>query len=165
MASSSIPDDCTKLLWNGRQPDQNFDRPDELLYYRVKEFDELGKVSPFDIKCPDTSVNWQRYSDPEHVFCARFPKYLGYKVAQLTVSEAQQTLAHPGDGRRFEFKVEHAPVKPPIEPDENYAHCEIRTFHNQQQWTKKKLPGLIDKMFRQILADLMKPAQIAPIED
>jgi hypothetical protein len=156
LASSSTPD-CAKLLWDGRTPDQNFDKPDELLYYRVEKFDELGRVSPFDIRCPDTSVNWQRYSNPEHVFCARFPKYIGHKVAQITVRDAQQTVVHPDDGRRFDFKVEHDPVKPPIEPDENYAHCEIHGFHNQQRWTKKNLPGRIDKMFRQILADLMRP--------
>jgi len=158
LADSSIPD-CSKLLWNDRLPDQLFDTT-ELLYFRVEKFDELGKVSPFDIRCPDTSVNRQKYSEPGHVLCAKFPKFVGHKVAQLQVCDIPSPIVHPEpkDGREFQFKVVHVPVRPPVEPDENYAHCEIQAFHKQQRWGKPKMPGLIDKIFRQKLAEVMKPA-------
>jgi hypothetical protein len=154
LASSFIPDYPPELLWNGRSPDQDF-QPDELLYYRVPAFDEQGKVSAIDVLCPDTSVNRSKYSRPEHVLYARLPKFLDWKVAEFRVSDIPAIVEHPDpkDARKFNFRIFHDPIK---EPDENYAHCEIRAFHDKGR--KKRLPSLVEKLFRQILSERMKPA-------
>src|SRR5215469_9455340 len=80
------PEYPRELLCNGRDPDQVF-TPDENLYYRVENFDIQGKVPVEQIRCPDTSVNRGKYSQPKHVLYAQIPKYLGHKVAVLKVRE------------------------------------------------------------------------------
>jgi len=162
LASSSTPSYPSELLWNGRQVDQDFDL-DELLYYRVENFDERGKVSAIDsILCPDTSFNRSKYSKPEHVLYAQLPRFLKWKVARIAVRDVPPTLRHPDpkDAREFQFKVVHEPVRrnPPLDPDENYAHCEIQTFHNLER--KKRVPGLVAKLYSQTLAELMVPAPL-----
>jgi hypothetical protein len=153
LAASSIPNYPEELLWNGRQPDQTFDA-NEFLFYRVTALDERGKVGSVDVMCPNTSVNRGKYSRPIHVLYARLPRFLNWRVVEFRVGEIPGELEHP-DGRKFQFKIVHDPVQPPIEPDENYAHSEIRAVHNQQP--SKRLPGLVDKLFRQLLADCMRP--------
>jgi hypothetical protein len=153
LASSSIPRYPSELLWNGRQPDQVFD-PDESLFYRVNEVDHRGKVGSVDvILCPNTSVNRGKYSKPVHVLYAQLPKFLAWKVMEFRVRQIPLELEHP-DRRVFRFELVHDPVRPPIEPDENYAHSEIRAFHQGQP--SKRLPGLVEKKFRQVLADFME---------
>jgi len=152
LSASSIPNYPRELLWNGRQPDQNFEA-DELLFYRAKALDERGKVGSVDVMCPNTSVNRGKYSKPVHVLYAKLPRFLNWHVLEFHVGDIPAELQHP-DGRKFQFVVVHDPVKPPIEPDENYAHSEVRALQNQQSC--KRLPGLVDKQIRQFLADRME---------
>ena len=152
MSASSIPNYPQELLWNGRAPDQKF-ASDELLFYRAKEVDGQGKIGSVDVMCPNTSVNRGRYSKPIHVLYARLPQFLQWHVMEMRVDEVPPELQHP-DGRKFQFTLVHDPVKPPVEPDENYAHTEIRAFHNQQP--SKRLPGLVEKQIRQMIADRMQ---------
>jgi hypothetical protein len=155
LASTLIPPEYpTELLWNGRLPDQNF-TPDELLYYRVPKFDDRGKVSVQDVTpVPNMSVNRGKYSLPQHVLFARFPMYLGQQVAQFQVADIPPTLTS-GTGEVFTFGIVHDPVRPPEEPNENYAHSEIRAFFAGVP--NDRVPSKIKKEFRQILSELMRP--------
>jgi hypothetical protein len=158
LAASSIPSYPADLLWNGRAPDQNFDL-DELLFYRVPEVDDIGKIGSIDvIFCPNTSVNRGKYSKPVYSLYARMPKFLDWRVMEFRVGDIPDELEHP-DKRRFQFRIAHDPVKPPEELDENYAHAEIRAWHKDER--PKRLPGLVEKEYRQILADIM---QLVPPE-
>lgn len=140
----------------GRQPDNVF-APDESLFYRVKEIDERGKIgSPGVVLCPNTSVNRGKYSKPIHVL---WPRFFDWHVLEMSVSDIPPELQHPLDLRRFQFEIVHAPE---LEPIENYAHSEIRAAHDQEP--KKRLPALVEKQFRQILADrltLVPPQRLA----
>jgi hypothetical protein len=155
LARTLIPPEYpSELLWNGRLPDQNF-APDELLYYRVPKFDDRGKVSVQDVApCPDTSVNRGKYSRPEHVLFARYPLYLRQQVAQFHVSDIPEYLLS-GIGERIRFVIEHDPVRPPEEQYENYSHSEIRAFNGTVR--AKKVSPKVQKEFRQIISELMKP--------
>jgi hypothetical protein len=152
LSASSIPSYPLELLFNGRLPDETF-APDEPLFYRAKEVDKGGKIGSVDVMCPNTSFNRGKYSKPVHVLYAKLPQFLKWHVMEMRVDEVPPELQHP-DGRKFQFTVVHDPVKPPVEPDENYAHSEIRAFHNKQQ--SKRLPGLVEKQIRQMLADRMQ---------
>ena len=149
MASTSLPSYCSELLWNGRASDQDF-APDEILFHRVQQFDDRGRISAVDglPRCPNTSVNRSKYSEARHALCGQKGRFLGWKVAQFYVRDIPPTLTNPNDGSSFEFKVMHDPA--PM-PDENFAHCEIRAFQNLNQ--KKRWPSRIEKEFRQIIAD------------
>jgi hypothetical protein len=152
LASSSPPNYPPELLWNGRQPDQTFGL-DEALYYRVPAFDERGRVSPQDVTpCPDTSVNRSKYSQPEHVLYARFPRFLGHRVVQFRVRDIPPTLVS-GDNEQLSFLIVHDPVMPPVEENENYAHSEIRAFLNGERTVK--ITNKVKREYRQILADAM----------
>jgi hypothetical protein len=156
LADLSIPSYPAELLWNGRLPDQDF-QPHELLFYRAKELNERGKLGSVDvILCPNTSVSREKYSKPIYVLYAQLPKFLGWHVLEFCVRDIPPELSHPDATikRRFQFQIVHVPVKPPDVPDENYAHSEIQASENQQ--TKKRLPGLVEKQFRQMLADRME---------
>lgn len=154
MASTSLPNYPAELLWNGRQATQDFE-PDEALYYRVPKFDERGRVSPQDVTpCPDTSVNRSKYQGcrPEHVLYARFPQFLGHRVAQFLVRDIPPVLVS-GNNEQVRFSIVHDPVKPPEEQYENYAHSEIRASIGGQLSTK--VSSKVKREYRQILADAM----------
>jgi hypothetical protein len=136
------------LLWNGRTADQDFSS-EELLFHRVEKFDERGKITAIEtIRCPNTSVNRSKYSEPKHALCGQNGRFLSWKVAQFYVRDVSISLTNPNDGTIFDFKVVHNPV---VQPDENYAHCEIRAFVTEHQ--KKRWPPIVEKQFRQIIAD------------
>jgi hypothetical protein len=152
------PDYPAELLWNGRSPDQNFG-PNELLYFRVKEFDPQGKVGIEYIQCPDTSVNRGTLSQPKHVLYARIPRYLQYKVAQFQVSDIpEQTVAD--DGKVFDFRIVHDPTLESEQTDENFAHSEIRCFQDNER--KKRVAGTACKRYRMKLRTAMIPVSIPP---
>ena len=75
-------------------------------------------------------------------------RFLDWTVVQFYVGDVPGALRNPNDGKTFEFRVEHDPV---MQPDENYAHCEIRAFHEGDR--KKRLPPVVEKVYRQIIAD------------
>ena len=149
-----LPEYPADLLWNGRQPDQHFD-PTELLYYRVKEFDPQGKVGIEQIRCPDMSVNRGTLCQPQHALYARFPRYLQYKVAQFQVSDIpEQTVAD--NDQVFSFKIAHDPTPKSEETDENFAHCEIRSFQDEER--KKRIAKTAVKLYQMKLRSAMTPA-------
>lgn len=152
--STSPPDYPTNLLWNDRSTDPTFE-PNELLYIRVQEVDERGQFTNFDVNCPNTSFNRSKYSRPEHVLYARYPKFLQWKVGAMRVDEIPQPI-RSGDQRKFEFYPEHVPVGPPDEPLENYAHCEVRAKVNGI-WQQKRLPRTVEKTYRELMARKIKP--------
>jgi hypothetical protein len=154
LATSSIPDYPEELLINGRGLDETFE-PDELLFYRAPNLDERGKIGSVDVICPNTSVNRGKYSKPIHVLYCSFPKFINWFVLELHVRDVPTEL-QSGDGKRFQFILVHVPV---THPDENYAHAEIRALVDQQP--KKKWSAMVEKQFRQILADRM---QLVPRE-
>jgi hypothetical protein len=100
------------------------------------------------------SVNRGKYSRPEHVLCARFPAYLSHQVAQFKVTDIPPTLTS-GTGGMFTFAIVHDPVGPPQEPNENYAHSEIRAFVAGVR--NDRVPSKVKKEFRQIVSELMRP--------
>jgi hypothetical protein len=157
LSSSSTPDYPAELLWNGRGIDDVFS-PEEFLYYRVQDFNELGKVNVSEVRFPDTSVNRGKYSSPEHVLFAQWPRFVNSKVAQMQVKDIPANK-RSGDGTQFDVKVVHNPVKPPEEEDENYAHSEICCFVGTQK--RKNVPDLVRKFVRQKIADSMRPAPIS----
>ncbi len=160
MPDSSIPSYPEELLWQGREPDQVFD-DDEYLFYRAKAVDERGKLGSVDVMWPNVSVNRGKYSKPIHVLYAKLPMFLSWLVMEFHVRDIPPELIHP-DQRKYQFAPVHDPVKPPIEPDENYAHAEIRMFQNQQP--TNKAPELVKKQFRQLLADRMEQVPAANLE-
>lgn len=153
MSTSSIPSYPAELLFNGRKPDQTF-APGELLFYRAEQLDSQGKIGSVDVRAPNTSFNRNKYSKPVHVLYARLPQFLSWSVLEIRVDQIPQELEHP-DGRKFQFRTVHDPVGPPDEPEENYAHTEIRAFLEQN--SVKRLPSTVDKKIRQMLADLLEP--------
>jgi hypothetical protein len=149
------------LLWNGRQLDQVF-RPEELLYYRVKEFDVQGKVNVDEIRCPDMSVNRGNYSRPEHVLYSRLPRFIAFKVAQFQVGEIPDQI-RTGDNRIIAFRIEHDPTVLSSTLDENYAHSEIRAFDGAER--KKSVSEVVLKQYRMRLRRVMVPASIPTIAE
>lgn len=148
------PDYPQELLWKGRNPDQSF-QVDELLYFRTPAFNESGHVDGNWIPFPDTSVNRGKYSSPRSVLFARYPKFLNQKVAEFAVGDIPKSVT-TGDGRIFDIRIEHDPVKPPQELFENYSHCEIRCFQNNTRSTR--VSDAAKKFVREVLGAKMKPA-------
>jgi len=143
-----------ELLWKGRVPDQSFD-PEELLYFRTPGFNESGHVDAAHIRFPDTSVNRGKYSSPQSVLFAKIPQFLNYQVAKFQVRDIPANV-RSGDARVFDISIVHDPVKPP-EEEENYAHSEIRCFH--QGVRRSRIPPAAEKYVREIIGMAMKPAQ------
>ena len=138
-----------ELRWNGRGADQCFE-PDDSLFYRVLRLDQTGHVRGTDIRFPNTSVNRSKYSRPEHLLW-NWPDQgvVGFLVREIP------TPIRAGDGRMFDFKAVHDPVRPPEDKVENYAHCEIRPFHGSSP--QRTAPDVVKKVFRQELSDRMRP--------
>ena len=150
------PEYPNELLWGGREIDRVF-LPEELLYYRVKEFDVQGKVNVDEIKCPDTSVNRGKYSQPKHVLYASIPKFLQYKVASFRVTEIPDQL-ETGDRRTIIFRIEHDPTPKSDKNEENYAHSEIRAFENGER--VKRASSVVEKKYRMRLRQVMVPVEL-----
>ena len=144
-----------ELLWNGRGLDPHFD-PAEFLYFRVEHLDERGQFTNLDVKCPDTSCNRSKYSRPEHVLYSRYPKFISWHVGAIQVRDTPEPL-ESGDKRRFDFRVEHVPVRPPEAEDENYSHSEIRAYVLGER--QRKLPSKVGKEFRELMARRIRPVQ------
>jgi hypothetical protein len=154
--STLPPDYPSELLWNGREPNQNF-APDEFLYYRVKDFDLQGKVSPEYIQCPDMSVNRGTCSQPIHVLYAKLPRYLHYKVAQFQVSDIpSQTTSD--DGQVLDFRIVHDPTVQSEDTDENFSHSEIRGFRGGER--RIKIPSTARKQYQMRLRSAMIAAPV-----
>jgi hypothetical protein len=149
LATSSIPNYPEELLINGRSPDEIFEA-DELLFYRAPKLDERGKIGSVDVICPNTSVNRGKYSKPIHTLYCRFPQFINWFVLEIRVGDVPKEL-QSGDGKKLQFFPVHDPTPP---PEENYAHAEIRALLEQQP--KKRWSALVEKQFRQILADRMQ---------
>jgi hypothetical protein len=146
-----------ELLWNGRSIEPEF-LPEELLYYRVKDFDVQGKVNVDEIHCPNMSVNRGKYSRPQHVLYARMPMFLHYKVAQFQVQEIPPDLT-TGEGRTIDFRIEHDPTRKSDTTDENYAHSEIRAFDGVTR--KKNISSqVVLKEYRMRLRRVMVAAPV-----
>jgi hypothetical protein len=124
---------------------------------RAPHVDGRGKIGSPDIRCPDTSVNREKYSQPVHVLYCQLPKFLDWRVLKIRVDQVPSELENPNDGSRFSFQIVHDPLS---SPEENYAHSEIRAFVGTER--RKRLPPVIDKLFRQILADRL---QLVPLEE
>lgn len=148
--SANYPEE---LLWNGRSLDPDFD-PEEYLYIRVQYVDEYGRFTNLDVKGPDTSFNRAKYSKPAHVLYARYPMFLEWHVGGLQVKEIPGPL-YSGDKRKFDFQVEHVPVRPPEEENENYSHSEVRSYVAAVR--QKKLPSKVGKEYRELMARLIQP--------
>jgi len=88
------------------------------------------------------------------VLYARLPQFLNWHVMEIRVDQIPPEVTNPNDGTVFQFHVFHDPVKPPDEPDENYAHTEVRA--SADQTPRKRLPSIVEKMIRQLLADRME---------
>ena len=132
---------------------------EEPLYYRVKEFDIQGKVNVDEIRCPDTSVNRGKYSQPKHVLYASLPKFLRHSVAQFQVGQIPPQL-RTGDDRTIDFRIEHDPTTQSATTDENYAHSEVRAFDGGER--KNRLSQFVAKHYRMKLRQVMVPAPMPP---
>jgi hypothetical protein len=119
----------------------------------VPEFNERGQVDAAHIAFPDTSVNRSKYSSPEHVLLVRHPKFADQKVAKFLVQDIPATTFSGDKKRTFTVKIVHDPVGPPEEPEENYAHCEIRSFEGGMR--SVRLPRAAEKFVREILGMAM----------
>ena len=136
-----------EIHWRDRSPDQAF-APDEVLYYRVPAFNERGQVDAAHIRFPDTSVNRGKYSAPEHLLLANFPKFVEQKVARFVVRDIPPHVSSGDRKRIFGIRLEHDPIRPP-QGEENYAHCEIRCFEDGAR--RNRIPAAAEKYVREIL--------------
>lgn len=83
------------------------------------------------------SVNRELFSEPADVL---LPAHLECGVVGFEVGDVPERL-ESGDGRVFEFRVEHVPE------EDNYAHSEVRVFHNAERLGGKP-PKLVRRVFR-----------------
>lgn len=116
-----------------RREDQDFPQ-DELLYYRFKDHGytrngapTLRQIIKEQLRFPDTSVNREKYSQPEDVL---WPEYFNWGVLAFPVRAVLVELMS-GDGRTFRFVVQHDPLW------NNYSHSEIRIHESGSRMTKK----------------------------
>jgi hypothetical protein len=135
---------------SGREADQVFE-PGELLYIRFADVDGDGRPAGADIRCPDLSVNREKYSNAEDVLAAEYPKFKDFGYGSFRVDQIPKVIL---DGLKVEIaqRVEHDPTQPPRTPDENYSHCEIRSYKDEIRKTPK-VSDSVRKQFRIRLAE------------
>ena len=100
----------------GRNPDPVF-LSEEDLYIRFNSV-VGGKVSMSSIRCGDQSVNRSKYSRPEWVLLARYPKYINWGFGSFKVGEIPEVVTLPA-AKPVEFRIVHEPE------EENYSHSVI----------------------------------------
>ncbi len=143
------------FLADGRGPDLIFEQ-DELLFFRFnkKHYPSKGERLPsLAIRFPDCSVNREKYSQPSDVLIP-FPAWIHYGIAQFPVKTIPPYLLTNDEARRIEFAPKHDPIDENHEifdPEigDNYAHCELRAFENENHLKKENdIPRLLRKTFR-----------------
>jgi len=140
-----------RLLRNGRPVDPVFDLAEQL-YHRCTAGSTLEdpqqpglfRLKPSSLRCPDFSVNRQKYSQPEDVL---LPSYQEMGVAAFAVGDVPSSIISPG-GVVLEFRVEHVPL------EENYAHAEVRSYKDSARILESsKVPDRVKSEFRQRLSE------------
>jgi hypothetical protein len=139
---ADVPDE---LKARQRPLDPNF-APTEDLYMRFQH--ESGQqVEPANIRCPDQSVNRQKY-------CSRWewvltPQYAEAGVASFKVQDIPPVLVG-GDGISVYFGVIHAPV------EDNYSHSEIAAYSDELlQQRRSRTSRKVEQRFRVLLCQRM----------
>ncbi len=157
MASSTKPPIPPDLLQKGRPQDDCFLR-DESLYIRIDKVDILGgKITPH-YSClhpPSQSVNRGKYSKPEWVLLARYPKYLTSGYGVLLMGDIPAPIQSSVSDTKHKFRIRHVPL-----PD-NYAHSEIWSYSYEE--SEKRVKGknkTIDTMFRFKLSQAIEVLQL-----
>lgn len=117
-------------LYRNDRPINNDFPNDEEIYIRFEEIeeDEDGIVHPHhsSFRCPDQSCNRSLYSEPAWVLLPNWPNF-GY--GSFLVEDIPFQVPEEKDAagpRQHWFKIEHDPK------DENYAHCEIRAYKDNE---------------------------------
>lgn len=131
---------------HGRSAVVEFAR-DEKLYRAVPpETVSYGRLTHHGIDYPSCSVNRGTLSEPADVLIPE--KRKDWIPAECEVQSVPTSLIS-GDGRVFEFRVEHAPE------EYNYAHSEIRCYLCGERHERGS-PKRVKKMFRMELANRMR---------
>ncbi len=137
-----------RLIQGGRPVDNAF-HFFHCLYYRCKREDiSEGRLLPPRIRCPNTSVNWSKYSKPWDVIF----DHPGWGIAQFIVCRLPKELPKEVPvgataPQQHSFYPGHVPLP------ENYPHSEIWTFRAGVRAANAKLPETVKKEFRQIMSD------------
>jgi hypothetical protein len=144
-----------RLLIKGRTAvDPDF-LGDELLYLRFMDEDSDGSPSGADIRCPDSSVNRGKYSQPEDVLVCQHPKFIKWGIASIRCDQVPSEVLDGSDPPKLNhLRIEHAPQGPPFTPDkeENWSHTEIRVYADGSR--KYKIPSsLVKRKIRQRIAE------------
>lgn len=110
-----IPDEMYR---QGRPVDPDFESEEDL-YIRFRSVvGERPNIS--DIQCPNHSVNRSKFSQAEWVL---LPTFSDWGYGAFKVKDIPDTIIRQ-EGDPYDFMVEHDPL------DENYSHCEIRSYVN-----------------------------------
>lgn len=119
-----------------------------------------GEVRPENIRCPDQSVNREKYDggdwfvllpDPEH---QKSGAWLCMGVLRFRVSDIPEPIVVAGT--EHSFKVVHDPI------DRNFRHCELRAYKDRMR-NPKKVTKEAKKHFRTAIG-LAAKLVIAPDE-
>ncbi|MCD6183171.1 MAG: hypothetical protein J7K01_02595 [Thermovirga sp.] len=139
------------LKRNGRPLDNIF-LDEEQLFYRVEDaIIEDGKIPPATIKFPNTSMNREKYSEPEDVLEGKS----GHSVYKMKASQARCThQTDGGDGRITAYDLK--PVHDPVE--DNYSHTELRLFkNNENRHVTGRVSSNVKREFRNELLRVLSP--------
>jgi len=145
----------SRLRQNGRLPDHDFSEMEQL--YRRFCHEELvdNQFISATIKPPGSSVNRQRYSEPNDVL---FPDNLCCGIAYFTVQDITSIRVMSGNSKDFfDFGVSHEPLP------ENYAHSEITVSKNGELFSKK-FSKMALKEFQNILRNKISILSISNID-
>jgi hypothetical protein len=140
------------MLRNGRAVDEAFKGRHHLYMRCTKEDVAHDRVIAARIKYDNPSVNWSKYSRPWDVIFD-FP---GYGIARFVVRYLPRELPKnpPGMPSKKQSQLKIQTFYPRHEPEQqNYSHCEIRTFQNGVVQSKPRISETVKKEFRQIMSD------------
>ena len=118
------------------------------LYHRCKNDDIIdGRIIPAKIRIDRPSVNWSKYGKPWDVIFDD----PGCGIVQFVVRNLPKELPRerPIDSgtRICSFFPSHDPLC------FNYAHCEIRPFHDGKEIASKSLGKIVKKEFRTVMSN------------
>lgn len=139
------------MLRNGRVADNGI-KANHCLYYRFVQEDLLGdRLNPTRIPIKNTSVNWSKHSKPWDVIFDHPGLGIARFIVRMLPFDLPRDRPNPPSAKNppkvFAFYAEHDPL------DENYSHCEIRTYKEGVRDIKCDLPATVKKEYRTSLAD------------
>lgn len=145
-----------RMLRNGRPEDQVFEQ-DELLYRRyVQEHWHDNFLVQAHFNFPETSVNREKYSQPEDALFSANRHFDGWGVLEFAVRSIPAQL-EDDQGVRYACFPRHVPL------EENYSHSEIWCERENDRGHPAKPSAITRKKFRAILSQHVRvriPAQV-----